>query len=66
MTLLRFLSVTTYRYYLQQFLDSIIPTQRKSAISLIVDFRNPKTIDDADFRNPKTITDVDFITIQEI
>ncbi|KKN76250.1 hypothetical protein LCGC14_0372760 [marine sediment metagenome] len=55
MTLLRFLSVTTYRYYLEQFIDSLVPTQRKSAISLI-----------ADFRDPKTINDVDFINIQEI
>jgi len=55
MTLFRFLSVTTYRYYLEQFIDSIIPLQRKSAISLI-----------ADFRNPQTVNDVDFLNIQEI
>lgn len=55
MTLLRFLSVTTYRHYLEQFIDSLIPTQRKSAIEMI-----------ADFRNPITINEVDFINIQEI
>jgi len=55
MTLLRFLDVTTYRYYLQQFLDTIIPTQKKSAINLIADFRNPKTINEVDFRNIQAI-----------
>jgi len=55
MTLLRFLAPTTYRYYLQQFMDSIIPKQRKSAINMI-----------ADFRNPMTVNEVDFINIQEI
>lgn len=55
MTLLRFLHVTTYRHYLEQFMDSVIPLQRKSAIEMI-----------ADFRNPMTVNEVDFINIQEI
>lgn len=55
MTLLRFLSVTTYRHYLEQFMDSLVPQQRNSAISLIVDFRNPQTVNDVDFRNIQEI-----------
>ena len=66
MTLLRFLNVNVYRYYIQNFLDNIIPTDRRSAILLIPDFRNSKTVDEASFRNPKTVDEVDFRTIQEI
>lgn len=65
MTLFRFLSVTTYRHYLESFIDSIVPLNIRSAITLTADFRNPQTINEASFRNPQTVNDVDFITIQE-
>lgn len=57
MTLLRFLNVTTYRYYISQLLRPffLVPIQGKSAISLT-----------ADFRNPKTTIEVDFETIQKV
>ena len=65
MTLLRFPSVTVYRHYLHRIIGVFSPTQDRSAILVIVDFRNSKTINETSFRNPKTINDVDFINIQE-
>jgi len=55
MTLLRFLNVTTYRHYIAQFLDSVFPQQRKSAIVLVADFRNPQTVIEVDFRTIQAI-----------
>lgn len=55
MTLFRFLHVPPYRYYMARFLDSVFPLQRKSAIVLITDFRNPQTVNEVDFRNIQAI-----------
>ncbi len=67
MTLVRNIFSTVYRYYIKPVITqaSDIP-KRKSAIILVMDMRNPRTLTSGDMRNPRTLTEVDMETITEI
>ena len=60
MVLMQYLSTTVYHYYstLSQTIFAVI--QKKSAIKLTADFRNPRTLTNSDFRNPRTLSNGDF------
>ena len=78
MTFMQYLSTTVYRYYIKRFVtiaEAVL--NRKSAIMVQIDFRNPRTMTtknfrnprtqtQEDFRNPRTLTSENFLTIEEV
>ena len=61
MTLIQYGWANITRYYtklLTTIADVVI--QKKSAIKITVDFRNPRTLTSGDFRNPRTLTSGDY------
>lgn len=57
MTFMQYLSTTVYRYYIKQSLLKVIGIfEKRSAILITVDMRNPKTLSSGGMRNPKTLS----------